>query len=122
MKEAVAQGRKVYGISRWPYRWIKSNVLSGYLLDLAPSEKLLDDETFYIENDDEFLHEFKTTWAKKYVRHLNKNKNTVIELLKRLDSENSVLCCFEKDCYTCHRGLLSHFVSQHNLGIEINEI
>jgi len=114
MKEAIAEGRKVYGISRWPYRWINPEILSGYVLRLAPSENLLDDPSEEEWNWDDF--------KVKYLKQLNRSKNKVAEELKRLSEENAVLCCFEKDETTCHRSLLAEFAQQHLLNIEIKEM
>jgi uncharacterized protein YeaO (DUF488 family) len=110
MKQALSEGRPIYGISRWPYRWMKQELITGYSLILAPSEALLDSFDTW-EN-----------FTADYIAELTMNPQTVCDELQRLDKLNAVVCCFEKDCSNCHRSLLKYFSDLNELEIDIAEM
>jgi uncharacterized protein YeaO (DUF488 family) len=110
-KKYEAQGYMVVGITRFPPKWF--NGLN--LIALSPSVGALNAYKDGSITWDEFV--------RIYEGYLNDSKETiktVLDTLNKLETNNIVLCCFEKDSTICHRSILAKFLNT-NFGYNIEE-
>lgn len=101
------------GITRFPPNWFR-----GHNIEMvAPSKELL----FKLKNKE--IDE--DTYKIRYLNDLESKKEQIINyfnMLNRPYEKDIVLCCYEKSEDFCHRHILSDWLNNNILNINIKEL
>ena len=106
LDKAIDDGRIVVSISRSEPKWLE---VDAKFWQLAPSYDLFNDSKKGIS--DEELEE-------RYFKQLEEKREYVLEILRFLDKQDAILCCWCEDYSYCHRSYLAKWAKKYNFDIK----